>query len=48
MDKVGHCGIYIGNGKFIHASSGSGYCVKVSDLTTGSYKTRYAGARRVL
>ena len=48
MDKVGHCGIYIGDGNFIHASSGSGYCVKVSTLLSGSYQTRYAGARRVL
>ena len=47
MDEVGHCGIYIGNGEFIHASSGTGYCVKISDLTTGSYLKRYDSARRL-
>ena len=48
MDGIGHCGIYIGNGEFIHASSGSGYCVKISNLLTGSYNTRYATARRLI
>lgn len=48
MDGVGHCGIYIGNGEFIHASSGSGYCVKTSTLLSGSYKTRYYTARRLV
>ena len=48
MDEIGHCGIYIGNGEFIHASSGSGYCVKISNLLTGSYNTRYATARRLI
>lgn len=47
MDGIGHCGIYIGNGNFIHASSGSGYCVKISTLTSGSYLKRYATARRL-
>lgn len=49
MDEIGHCGIYIGDGKFIHASSGSGYCVKINSLLPGEYyNTRYCGARRVL
>ena len=48
MDGVGHCGIYIGDGNFIHASSGSGYCVKTSTLLTGSYRTRYYTARRLV
>lgn len=49
MDEIGHCGIYIGNGKFIHASSGSGYCVKINSLLPGEYyNTRYCAARRVL
>lgn len=48
MDGIGHCGIYIGNGEFIHASSGSGYCVKISNLLTGSYNKRYATARRLI
>lgn len=44
---IGHCGIYIGDGNFIHASSGIGYCVKISTLTSGSYLKRYETARRV-
>lgn len=49
MDGIGHCGIYIGNGNFIHASSGSGYCVKINSLLPGEYyNTRYCGARRVI
>lgn len=48
MDGIGHCGIYIGNGDFIHASSGTGYCVKISTLLSGSYKTRYETARRLI
>ena len=48
MDGIGHCGIYIGEGEFIHASSGSGYCVKTSNLLSGSYCNRYATARRLI
>lgn len=49
MDEIGHCGIYIGNGNFIHASSGSGYCVKINSLLPGEYyNTRYCGARRII
>lgn len=48
MDGIGHCGIYIGDGEFIHASSGTGYCVKISTLLSGSYNTRYATARRLI
>ena len=49
MDEIGHCGIYIGDGEFIHASSGSGYCVKINSLLPGEYyNTRYCAARRVL
>lgn len=48
MDGIGHCGIYIGEGNFIHASSGTGYCVKISTLLSGSYKTRYETARRLI
>lgn len=45
---IGHCGIYIGDGNFIHASSGTGYCVKISTLTSGSYLKRYETARRII
>lgn len=48
MDGIGHCGIYIGDGNFIHASSGTGYCVKISTLLSGSYYNRYATARRLI
>lgn len=49
MDEIGHCGIYIGDGKFIHASSGSGYCVKINSLLPGEYyNTRYCAARRII
>ena len=43
---VGHVGIYIGGGKFIHASSGKGRVV-ISDLRSGPYARRYVGARRL-
>ena len=42
-----HVGLYIGGGQFIHASSGSGYCVKISSLSDNYYATYYAGARRL-
>lgn len=49
MDEIGHCGIYIGDGNFIHASSGSGYCVKINSLLPGEYyNTRYCAARRII
>ncbi|MCL1807492.1 MAG: NlpC/P60 family protein [Oscillospiraceae bacterium] len=46
--SITHVGLYIGGGDFIHASSGTGKCVKISSLTTGYYYDRYVGARRVL
>lgn len=44
---IGHCGIYIGNGQFIHAPH-TGDVVKISSLTTGYYKNHYWGARRII
>lgn len=44
---VTHCGIYIGNNKFIHAASGQGKVV-INDLTSSYYVKAYVNARRVL
>ncbi|MCX7904789.1 MAG: C40 family peptidase [Caloramator sp.] len=44
---ISHVGIYIGNGKFIHASSGAGY-VTITSLNEPYYSKRYRGAVRVL
>jgi cell wall-associated NlpC family hydrolase len=45
--SVSHVGIYIGDGEFIHASSGSGKII-VSNLGQSYYNSRYAGGRRIL
>ena len=45
---VAHVGIYIGNGQFIHASSGKAYSVTISSLTDDYYTAHYLGARRVI
>jgi cell wall-associated NlpC family hydrolase len=42
-----HVGIFIGDDKFIHASS-SGGSVIITDLNTAYYKSRYIGARRYM
>lgn len=42
-----HVGIYIGDGDFIHASSGSGRGVKISSLSEDYYDGYYVGAKRV-
>lgn len=45
--NVGHAGIYLGGGQFVHASSGSKKAVTVSSLSSGSYATRFRWGRRV-
>lgn len=45
--SINHSGIYLGDNKFIHASS-SGKGVIVSSLASGYYTDNYKGARRVL
>jgi len=42
-----HVGIYVGDGYFIHASSGAGE-VTITPLAKDYYQERYLGARRVV
>jgi len=43
---LGHMGLYIGGGQFVHAPH-TGDVVKVSSMSSGSYAYSYVGARRV-
>ena len=43
---INHVGIYLGHGRFAHASSSTG--VEINSLTVDYYKRHYAGTRRVL
>jgi cell wall-associated NlpC family hydrolase len=45
FDSVGHVGIYVGNGRFIHAPH-TGTRVSVTSLA-GWYSARFSGARRL-
>ena len=45
--SVGHVGMYIGDGQFIHASSGGGKVI-ITDLNSSYYVRNYVGAKRVL
>jgi cell wall-associated NlpC family hydrolase len=47
FDGLGHVGIYIGGGQFIHAPH-TGDVVKISSLYEDWYSSTYVGARRVL
>ncbi|OPZ84855.1 MAG: Gamma-DL-glutamyl hydrolase precursor [bacterium ADurb.Bin429] len=42
---IGHTGLYMGDGRFIHASSNRGR-VAIDELANPSYWRKYAGARR--
>jgi cell wall-associated NlpC family hydrolase len=47
FDGLGHMGMYIGGGQFIHAPH-TGDVVKISSLDESWYASRYVGAKRVL
>lgn len=44
---IGHVGIYIGDGNFIHSSSGASGVI-ISSLDSNYYTTHYYGARRIV
>jgi hypothetical protein len=43
---IGHVGMYLGNGKFIHASSGAGRVV-ITPISDAHFMSIYVGARRI-
>lgn len=46
-NRISHVGIYVGNGKFMHASSGKGR-VRTDSLSSSYYAKRFVTARRVV
>ena len=47
MYGIGHVGIYMGDGKMVHAGNSSTGVV-ISDVFSGYYGARYVGARRIV
>ena len=47
-NHVNHSGVYIGDGKFIHSSSGKAYGVTISELDKGFYLDKFRwGVRKI-
>ena len=46
MYGIGHVGIYIGDGKMVHAGNSSTGVI-ISDAFSSYYGARYVGARRI-
>lgn len=46
--RITHVGMYIGDGKFIHASSSRVRRVTISNLDSGYYSAKYNTARRIM
>ena len=44
---LGHVGIYVGGGQFIHAPH-TGDVVRIDSLNGGGYSSSYDGAKRIL
>jgi len=44
---LGHVGIYVGGGQFIHAPH-TGSVVRIDSLNGGGYSSAYVGAKRIL
>ena len=47
FNGLGHVGIYVGGGQFIHAPH-TGDVVKISSLSESWYASTYVGARRII
>ncbi len=47
VGHINHSGLYIGDGEFIHASSGRAYGVTISKLDKGFYKDKFRWGVRV-
>lgn len=45
--KISHVAIYLGNGKMIHSPK-TGDTVKITDMTTSYWQTRFVTARRII
>ena len=47
-NTASHVGFYVGDGQFVHASTGSSYAVVVSSLSSSYYTAHYLTARRLV